>query len=198
MYAYISGRLDYKGIDYVVVEAGGVGYRIMVGTRTLSALPEAGEKVRVYTYLNVRDDAMLLFGFSTPDEKAMYEKLITVNGVGPKAAMSILSGMSVAEIAIALVSNDARAFSRVPGIGKKIAERLILELKEKVGQEELTAAGQDLPPLTVGAGLGQEAIQALMALGYSSPEASRAVSAAQGDTLEELIMAALRRMDKNR
>lgn len=198
MYAYISGKLDYKGTDHVVVEAGGVGYRILVGTRTLAALPEAGEKVRVYTYLNVREDAMLLFGFSTPEEKTMYEKLISVNGVGPKAAMSILSGMSVAEIAIALVSNDTKAFSRVPGIGKKIAERLILELKEKVGQDELAGPAQDIPPLMVGAGMGQEAVQALMALGYSSPEASRAVSAASGDTLEELIMSALRMMDKKR
>ncbi|MDD3243822.1 MAG: Holliday junction branch migration protein RuvA [Eubacteriales bacterium] len=198
MYAYITGRLDYKDTESLVVEAGGVGYRILAGARTLSALPECGSTVKVYTYLQVREDAMVLFGFYTAEEKSMFQKLITVNGVGPKVGMAIISGMSVADIAIALVSNDAKAFSRVPGVGKKTAERLILELKEQMGQAELTASDGGVPSIPLGVGLEQEAVQALMALGYSSAEASKAVTAAEGDTVEARIMNALRRMDTRR
>jgi Holliday junction DNA helicase RuvA len=196
MYAFIRGKLEYKGADHAVIDAGGVGYEIYVSTRTLSELPASGEQARVFTYLHVREDAMLLYGFGSREEKSMFIKLIGVTGVGPKVAMSILSGMTVAELAIALVTKDTRALSRINGIGKKTAERLILELRESVGEQELAAAGPQAG-MIAGAGSPQEAIQALMALGYSSIEAARAVGAA-GDvgTVEEIIMRALKALDR--
>jgi Holliday junction DNA helicase RuvA len=197
MYAFIRGKLEYKETDRVVIDAGGVGYEVFVSTRTLSEQPAAGEPARVFTYLNVREDAMLLFGFGSREEKAMFIKLIGVTGVGPKMAMGILSGMTVAELAIALVTKDTRALSRISGVGKKTAERLILELRESVGESELTAAGPKAAGAVAGGSASQEAIQALMALGYSSIEASRAVGAA-GDvgSVEEIIMRALKALDR--
>lgn len=197
MYAFIRGKLEYKDLDRAVIDAGGVGYEIFVSTRTLSELPAVGETARVFTYLNVREDAMLLFGFGSREEKAMFIKLLTVSGVGPKMAMSILSGMTVAELAIALVTKDTRSLSRISGVGKKTAERLILELRESVGESELTAAGPQAIGTAASGSASQEAIQALMALGYSSVEASRAVGAA-GDVggVEEIIVRALKALDR--
>ena len=198
MYAFIRGKLEYKGTDHAVIDAGGVGYEVFVSTRTLSELPAAGEQARVFTYLHVREDAMLLYGFGSREEKAMFIKLLGVTGVGPKMAMGILSGMTVAELAIALVTKDTRSLSRISGVGKKTAERLILELCESVSKEELTHAGPQIGVIPgAGAGAAQEAIQALMALGYSSVEAARAVGAA-GDvgSVEEIIMRALKALDR--
>jgi holliday junction DNA helicase RuvA len=197
MYAFIRGKLDYKGLDRAVIDAGGVGYEIFVSTRTLSELPATGEQAMVFTYLHVREDIMQLYGFGSREEKAMFIKLLGVTGVGPKMAMGILSGMTVAELAIALVTKDTRALSRISGVGKKTAERLILELRESVGESELMAASPQGAGAAIGAGSAQEAIQALMALGYSSIEASRAVGAA-GDvgSVEEIIMRALKALDR--
>lgn len=197
MYAFIRGKLEYKGADHAVIDAGGVGYEIFVSTRTLAELPAAGETARVFTYLHVREDAMLLFGFGSREEKAMFIKLLGVTGVGPKLAMSILSGMTVAELAIALVTKDTRALSRISGVGKKTAERLILELCESVSKDELTHASPQAAGAVRSAGPAQEAIQALMALGYSSVEAARAVGAAgEVGSVEEIIMRALKALDR--
>jgi holliday junction DNA helicase RuvA len=197
MYAFIRGKVEYKGMDSAVIEAGGVGYEVFVSTRTLANLPAAGEPAMVYTYLHVREDVMQLYGFGTREEKAMFVKLLGVTGVGPKMAMGILSGLTVAELAIALVTKDTRSLSRISGVGKKTAERLILELCESVGKDELIAAPQAVGAAVHGGGAAQEAIQALMALGYSSIEASRAVGAA-GDvgSVEEIIMRALKALDR--
>ncbi len=197
MYAFIRGKLEHKGTDHCVIDAGGVGYEIFVSTRTLSALPAVGEDARVFTYLHVREDAMLLFGFGSREEKAMFIKLLGVTGVGPKMAMGILSGMTVAELAIALVTKDTRSLSRISGVGKKTAERLILELCESVSKDELTHAAPQAVGAAHGGSVGTEAIQALMALGYSSIEATRAVGAA-GDvgSVEEIIMRALKALDR--
>lgn len=196
MYAFIGGKLEHKDMDRIVIDAGGVGYEIFVSPRTLAQMPAAGEPARVFTYLHVREDIMQLYGFGSREEKTMFIKLLGVSGVGPKLAMSILSGLTVAELAIALVTKDARAISRVNGVGRKTAERLILELRESVGQEELTGSAPDAGA-AVSAGPAQEAIQGLMALGYSSVEASRAVGAA-GDAggVEEIIMRALKTLDR--
>jgi Holliday junction DNA helicase RuvA len=196
MYAFIRGKLEYKELDRAVIDAGGVGYEIFVSSRTLSELPAAGEQVRVFTYLHVREDVMQLYGFGSREEKAMFIKLLGVSGVGPRVAMAILSGMTVAELAIALVTKDTRALSRISGVGKKTAERLILELRESVGESELAAAGPQASAVA-GGGATQEAVQALMALGYSSVEATRAVGAA-GDvgSVEEIIVRALKALDR--
>ncbi len=196
MYAFIRGKVDSKTPESVVLDAGGVGYEIFAGTRTLSGLPAVGEVARLYTYLYVREDAQLLYGFANREEKAMFLKLLGVTGVGPKLAMSILSGLTVAELAVALATSDARAISRINGVGKKTAERLILELRETIGAQELTAAGAPTA-VAMGGSATQEAIQGLMALGYSSVEATKAVSAA-GDVggVEEIILRALKALDR--
>ena len=188
-----------QGKESVVIEAQGVGFEILVSNRTLAKLPETGGKVRLLTHLVVREDSLTLFGFENAEEKAMFLKLIAVSGVGPKVALNVLSGMSTSDLAIALVSEDARAIARIPGIGKKTAERLILELKEKVDSRALSQAAPQLPEQGAAASAMQEAVRALMALGYSSAEASRAVGAAgSAGSVEEIIVAALRGLDTGR
>ena len=160
-----------------------------------------GGKVRLFTHMVVREDDVTLYGFDNKDDKAMFLKLIAVSGVGPKVALSILSGMTTSQLAVALVSGDTRAITKIPGIGKKTAERLILELKEKVDQGALSQAAPQIETAAPvgGTGMAQEAIGALMALGYSSAEASRAVSkAGAADSVEALIVAALRGLDSGR
>ncbi len=199
MIASIQGVLLEQGKESVVIEAQGVGFEILVSNRTLAKLPETGGKVRLLTHLVVREDSLTLFGFENAEEKAMFLKLIAVSGVGPKVALNVLSGMSTSDLAIALVSEDARAIARIPGIGKKTAERLILELKEKVDSRALSQAAPQLPEQGAAASAMQEAVRALMALGYSSAEASRAVGAAgSAGSVEEIIVAALRGLDTGR
>ena len=199
MIASIQGVLLEQGKESVVIEAQGVGFEILVSNRTLAKLPETGGKVRLLTHLVVREESLTLFGFENAEEKAMFLKLIAVSGVGPKVALNVLSGMSTSDLAIALVSEDARAIARIPGIGKKTAERLILELKEKVDSRALSQAAPQLPEQGAAASAMQEAVRALMALGYSSAEASRAVGAAgSAGSVEEIIVAALRGLDTGR
>ena len=201
MIASISGILLDQGKESVVIEAQGVGFEILVSARTQAKLPEMGGKVRLFTHMVVREDDVTLYGFDNKDDKAMFLKLIAVSGVGPKVALSILSGMTTSQLAVALVSGDTRAITKIPGIGKKTAERLILELKEKVDQGALSQAAPQIETAAPvgGTGMAQEAIGALMALGYSSAEASRAVSkAGAADSVEALIVAALRGLDSGR
>ena len=155
--------------------------------------------MKVYTYLSVREDAMELFGFRTKEEKKMFERLRGVTGIGPKSAMAILSALGVQGLSIALAAGDAAAIARAPGVGKKTAQRLILELKDKVTEEDLLASGPktgSVPRRSKGP--EAEAIEALMALGYASSEAAQAVSAVlgQADTSNELIRLALKGMGR--
>ena len=132
MYAYIDGIVAEKTTDSIVLEAGGIGYSILVSGACLSACPAAGQRMKVYTVLNVRQDAVDLFGFYSKEEKHMFQRLSGVTGVGPRTALAILSAMSVRDLSIALVAGDSGALTKVPGIGKKTAQRLVLELKDKV------------------------------------------------------------------
>jgi Holliday junction DNA helicase RuvA len=192
MYAYFEGEIIEKNVDYIVIECNGVGYQIMVSSRTLQNIGNVGDVGKVYTHFHVRQEEMALYGFLSVEEKRMFEKMITVNGIGPKAANSILSVMTVTELAVALVSEDATAISRAKGIGKKIALRLILELKEKVDNDELTGAYKNIATPQMNS-IAQEALAALMALGFTSLEASRAVSSVESyNTVEELITTALK------
>lgn len=192
MYAYIDGTVAWKDTDSIVLEAGGIGYNIMVSGATLSAAPAAGQRMKIYTVLNVREDAMELFGFYSLEEKRMYERLRGVSGVGPRTALQILSAMSVRDLSIALVSGDAAALTKVPGIGKKTAQRLVLELKDKVDDDDLV--GSSVTPKVAQQGPEAEAIAALISLGYASSEAAKAVSAVTGksDKADELIFLALK------
>jgi Holliday junction DNA helicase RuvA len=192
MYAYIDGTVAWKNTDSIVIEAGGIGYLVMVSGATLSAAPAAGQRMKLYTLLNVREDAMELFGFYSMEEKRMYERLRGVSGIGPRTALQILSAMSIRDLSIALVAGDAGALTKVPGIGKKTAQRLVLELKDKLEESDLT--GTSVSPKISRQGPEAEAIAALISLGYASAEAAKAVSmvAGQTDKADEMIFLALK------
>ena len=193
MYAHIEGIVAEKDQDSIVLDAGGVGYLLNVSGATLAAAPAVGERMKRYCTLNVREDAMELCGFYSREEKRMYERLRGVTGVGSRTALQILSTLSVRDLSIALVTGDAAALTRVPGIGKKTAQRLVLELKDKV--EDAQLAGQAaVAPKPAANGAEAEAVAALISLGYSSAEAARAVSQVAGQSQEpdKLIFLALR------
>lgn len=191
MYSYISGILEYVGKDYVVIENGGIGYKIQTAVSTIIDV-SIGDKVKIYTYLHVREDIMSLFGFLTNGELEMFELLISVSGVGPKAAISILSCLNPSKFALALISNDTKSFTQASGVGPKVAQRIILELKDKVKMEDLN---QDD---SIGCVIDDnecEAINALVVLGYSKNEATKAVSSIDDKTdIENVIKMALKKL----
>ena len=193
MFAHFDGIVAEKTADSIVLDVNGVGYLLNVSGATLSMCPSVGERMKLYSILNVREDAMELYGFYSREEKAMYERLRGVNGIGSRTALQILSSMSVRDLSLALVSGDANALTRVPGIGKKIAQRLVLELKDKVDDEQLTGSAASISPRQDN-GPEAEAVAALMALGYGASEAARAVSrvAGQAQRADELIFLALK------
>ncbi|MBR6966092.1 MAG: Holliday junction branch migration protein RuvA [Clostridia bacterium] len=198
MYAFIEGEVCEKANGSLVLLAGGVGWQLSCSNNTLQAAPAQGGKMRCYTFLSVREDAMELFGFSTREEKELFLQLTSVSGIGPKTALGLLGSMPLRDLNLAILLGDVNALSRAPGIGKKTAQRIALELKDKVSQEAVS--GPDVaaaPAVPVsGAGAVSEAVEALIALGYSSTEARNAVSQvrSRADTAEELIRLALRSM----
>ena len=186
MYAYIRGILAETEEDAVVVEAGGIGYRIYTTGQTYGALPPVGGTVRIYTYQQVREDAVLLFGFLTKDELRIFKLLIGVSGIGPKGALAVLG-------------EDAKAIARAPGVGVKTAQRLILELRDKLNMDDAAPQGSAAQPVPQAGAKGakSEAVQALTALGYSSSEALKAVNEAEvtdETDVEEILKAALKNM----
>ena len=203
MYAYIKGELAEKNIDSIVVEAAGVGYLIYIPTQYFDMLPDEGEDVKIYTYLCVREDAMILYGFLSKDDLEIFKLLITVSGIGPKGGLSVLSAMSADELRMAVISQDAKAIAKAPGVGTKTAQRIILELKDKISLED-TAMMREVNQVPQGSmltGKSQaqtEAVEALTALGYSPSEALRAVKAVLQETpdldVEALLKAALKKM----
>ena len=179
MYSYIRGKIAAAGDGYVVIDNNGIGYECLVSGNTFDKCGEVGREVKLYTYFRAGEDGVWLFGFSDMEEKNMFLKLITVSGVGPKAALTILSGMSLNDLAVCIATEDSKALTKVKGIGKKTADRIILELKEKVNQS-LGEAGSSLP---VGVRAGEsdeagEAVIALMALGFSKAESLQSVQKA--------------------
>ena len=200
MYSYIRGILTDMEEDLVVVEAGGIGYNIYTTGQTFDYLPSIGEEVKLYTYLNVREDAMMLYGFLTKDDLCVFKLLIGVSGIGPKGALAILSVMTTDDLRFAVLGEDAKAISKAPGIGAKTAQRLILELKDKFSLEdafeqklERTKASE----VSDTKNAKNEAVQALVALGYSSSEALKAIGNIEitPDTdVEEILKAALKNM----
>lgn len=196
MFAHIDGIVAEKNTDSIVIDCHGVGYLLNVSGATLSAAPAVGERMKLYCILNVREDAMELFGFHSREEKRMYERLKGVSGVGSRTALQILSSLSVRDLSIALVSGDANALTRVPGIGKKTAQRLVLELKDKIDDDQLVGSASAVSPAAAAKSRGPEAeaIEALLALGYTSAEAAKAVSLVAGQTsdVNQLIFLALK------
>ena len=180
MISYIRGTLAEKNEDSAVVEAHGVGYQIFVPVPVLSELPPLGESVKIYTYFSVREDGMSLFGFLSRQDLAMFKQLIGINGIGPKSALGILSALRPDVLRMAVASGDAKTISRAPGVGPKTAQRIILDLKDKIRPEDVLAGGLEeslaVPEEISGVGqAGKEAVEALTALGYSAAEAAGAV-----------------------
>lgn len=198
MYAFIEGKVCEKNAGELILLAGGVGYQINCSMNTLAAAPALGETMRCYTYLSVREDAMELFGFSSREEKRMFLSLTGVSGVGPKMALALLGSMPLKELNLAILLGDVTALSRAPGIGKKTAQRIALELKDKVSQEDVSAVsvGGAAPVQSMAADCVTEALEALQALGYTPAEARNAVQSVrdQSDKTDELIKLALRSM----
>ena len=197
MYAYLNGKVAEKGPNSLVIDVGGVGYLLSVSMNTLQETPPVGENMKVYTLLSVREDAMELFGFASQEEKKMFSRLLSVSGIGPKVALSILGAMPLRDLTLAIVTGDITSLSRAPGVGKKTAQRIALELKEKVDESDLSYVPANAGPITpVQEDAAQEALAALQALGYTAGEAAKAVSQVRGqsDSANELVRLALRNM----
>lgn len=200
MYAYIKGELAEKNIDSIVVEAAGVGYLIYIPTQYFDMLPDEGEDVKIYTYLCVREDAMILYGFLSKDDLEIFKLLITVSGIGPKGGLAILSTLSADDLRFAILSGDSKAISKAPGIGAKTAQRVILDLKDKLSLED--AFEKKLENQTSGAvssmnSTVNDAVMALNALGYSSTESLKAVSKVditEDMDVEDVLKLALKNM----
>lgn len=202
MYAYLNGIVADVWEDGCVIDVNDIGYNVKISGSTFTKLPGIGERVKLYTYTSVREDAMQLFGFLSRNDLEMFKKLITVNGIGPKGGLALLSVMDADDLRFAIISQDVKAISSAPGIGKKTAERVILDLKDKLdidagmiqremdGYAGVSAKNLENPQI-------KEAVEALVALGYGQSEASKAVSRVEGaDTMESgaLLKAALKKL----
>lgn len=200
MYAYFKGKLAYVGEDSIILDVHDVGYRILLSPASIAFLPQIGEYVQLYTYTSVREDAIWLYGFLNHDDLEIFKKCITVSGIGPKGGMAILSVMDAQALRYAIVSGDAKAIAKAPGIGPKTAQRLILELKDKISLED-TLVNTETNGVRVIADFRSsnmdEALEALVALGYSSSEALKAIKAVDNASemdVEVLLKAALKNM----
>ena len=194
MYSYIKGTLEEKGIDFVVIDVQGVGYKIFMPSSTVQKLGEINSTVKVHTHLQVREDDMSLYGFSSKDELRLFELLIGVSGIGAKSANTILANISPSKLALAVITNDVNELTKLPGIGAKSAQRMILELKDKLKNEDAIGADNiELSQLNTQDNDLQEAISALQVLGYPAKEASKAVMSVDktGLNVEEIIKRAL-------
>lgn len=201
MFYYLSGLVAHVGPNMAVIDCGGVGYACRTTSFTLAAL-HVGEKGKLFTHLHVREDAMELYGFATQEELSLFEQLISVSGVGPKAAISILSASTPANLALSIITGDEKALTVAPGIGKKIAQRVILELKDKLAKEQGSAIGSESYGGTGATIIPEnklsEATAALAVLGYAQAEINIALKGLDLNSmsLEEIIKAALKKMMK--
>lgn len=200
MYSYIKGTLEETGEDKIVLDNHGIGYNIYVPVTVLNAIAPVGSEVKVYTYLNVKEDAFCLYGFLTKDDIKVFKLLLGVGGIGPKGALAILSVMSTDDLRFAVMGGDAKAIAKAPGVGAKTAQRVILELKDKLHIEDVFEE-KDMPQVSGGVSetktVKNEAVQALVALGYSSSEALSVLSKIEITeelNVEDVLKAALKQM----
>jgi|AGTN01.1.fsa_nt_gi Holliday junction DNA helicase, RuvA subunit len=193
MYDYIRGEVAETSRDYAVIDAGGVGYRVYTSAQSLMHI-NLKQAAKLYCQLVVREDAHTIYGFFTPEERAMFIRLTGVSGIGPRVALAILSAMKISDIAAAIITSDESAFQKISGVGKKTAQRIIIDLAEKIAATEALDTGAEAS--SGPADKEAEAVSALVALGYNRTEAVRAVSSVKnlGDTAEELILMALKRI----
>lgn len=201
MIAYVKGILEEITENNAVVDVGGIGYNIKISAGTMNLLPGLHKEVKLYTYTCVREDSFSLYGFLTKDELEIFRLLISVSGVGPKGALGILSVMSAQDLRFAVLAADSRMIAKAPGIGKKTAERLILDLRDKVSMEDAlesaAPAGAGMETADMQGAARNEAVEALVALGYGSADALRAVGKVSGvdeNDTEAILKAALKLM----
>ena len=194
MYAYIKGKIAIKSSDFVVIDVMGVGYKIFAPTSTINKLGDIGTEEILYTHFHVREDNMSLYGFATNEELRMFELLLGVSGIGAKSANVILANISPSKFALSVITNDVKELTKLPGIGAKSAQRIILELKDKLKTEEsISTDSFENTDVNVGTDNLSEAVSALQVLGYPVKEASKAVASvnSEGLTVEEVIKKAL-------
>jgi Holliday junction DNA helicase RuvA len=189
--ASVRGEVLVRRPDYVVIESGGVGYRLTVSAETLKAVPARGKRAALHAHLVARDDSLSLYGFGSEEERDLFLHLTSVSGIGPKVAVAILSGGSPRDLLRAIAAGDAKRFQAVPGVGKRTSERLIVELREKIADElsegiPAAANGEESDPRIL-------ARDGLVGLGYTPSEAEKLLDGAEGETPEDLIASALRR-----
>lgn len=193
MYAYIKGILDTKGTNFVIVEAGGVGYKIFMSTKAIDALGEVGSNVKVYTHYYVREDLISLYGFVSNEELRMFELLISVSGIGAKSAIAMLSAITPSSFALAVISNDVSQLVKIPGIGSKTAQRIILELKDKLKTEQAVSESEEIVTAIKEDNKNSELIAALQVLGYTRKEIEKVIEKMDVNSLslEDAIKRAL-------
>lgn len=179
MYSYIRGPLAEVELDHIVIDVYGVGYNVYIPTNCFEYLPGLGEECKIHTYLYIREDAMVLYGFLTKDDLNLFKQLISVSGIGPKGALGILSSLSADDLRFAILAGDSKAIAKAPGIGAKTAQRVILELKDKMSLEdafEKKLVNERAHEVTSNNQVKNDAVMALTALGYSSSESLKAVA----------------------
>lgn len=197
MIAFLKGQLASKSAPFLVVDVNGVGYEVQASLTTFAALPAIGEPVHLLTHFVVREDAQLLFGFSDESERILFRALIKINGVGPKLALAILSGMDASAFAKCILEQDIKSLVRLPGVGKKTAERLVVEMKDRMAEWSDSSESTEETAALSNSTIIAEAETALVALGYSPTEASKAINRLEINDFsetEDLIRAALQTM----
>ena len=195
MYAYIYGEIIEKEPENLVIECNHIGYNIHIAPGMLAKFPPVGQMTRVYTYTSVREDAFWLYGFTTKDELSLFKLLITVSGIGPKAAMGILSVMDVDTIRLSVISQDAKMIAKAPGVGAKSASRIVLELKDKIKPEDVIGKPVDEDESSIVGTIRQEATEALVSLGYTVSDAYKVLQKLdinEDTRVEDVIKMALR------
>ncbi len=203
MIAFLKGTVEDITENSLVLDVHGVGYEVLVPGQILDMMGGTGQEIKLYTYMQVREDAVVLFGFLTKDDLQMFRMLIAVNGVGPKAGLAILSALGADDLRFAVLADDAKRIAKTPGIGAKTAQKIILELKDKLDLEDAFEKKLNADRITpeaaaaAGSGMVQDAVEALVALGYGSTEALKAVRAVKGGAnmdVEQLLKEALKHM----
>lgn len=200
MYLYIKGSLEVKTKGYIVVECNGIGYKIFMSDKSLNEIGNVGDTVKVYTHYHVREDEISLYGFKTDEELRMFELLLSVSGIGARSAITMLSNIEPSEFAFAVISDDVDRMTKIPGIGKKTAQRLILELKDKLKSEEIERNKEEIEKEIKEVEGLNEAISALQVLGYSRREIDLAFEKADlsGLSTEDIIKKGLVLLSNNK
>ena len=199
MFEYVKGTLQYKSSEYCVIDVGGVGFKINISLSTACRLGDIGSQAMLYTYMSVKEDDISLFGFASREELSMYLMVISVSGVGPKVGIAIVATLDPSAFSLAVATGDYKKISQTKGVGPKLAQRIVLELKDKVTKELKSSdtdvlTAEDVASSTVVGNIGSDAVSALMVLGYSSSEATKIVRRVYEDgmTLEETVKKALK------